>query len=188
MPTFVERKPPSGLSQIDWTRSLSRNLVGAWLFNETGGLTVNEYVRGHDGTLTLMAPNQDWTHLAGGSALDFSGSDDVVDTGSVATGNPLQLTASTDFTILALISPTNTGNTFQRVVEKATAGSAANGYGFYATGGAAATRQLLVEIDAVTLYASASPAYSTVQAANGFVAGTCGQLIQDLLLQAILSN
>ncbi len=63
----------------------SADLVAHWNFNEASGNVVNDISgNGHDGTIE-GAPN--WVPGVGGSALDFDGTDDYVDTGKSLLNN-----------------------------------------------------------------------------------------------------
>jgi hypothetical protein len=71
------------------------------------------------------------TGKVGSGALQFDGSDDVVDLGAITTSNPLQL-ADTDYTIAVWLRAANTtGDSFMRVIDKSNAGNCANGWGIY---------------------------------------------------------
>src|SRR3990167_11398888 len=67
-------KPPAGAS-VDWSHSLSRELVGFWLFNENGGLRAFDIARKNDGILT---GGPTWVSGNFGPALSFDGSNDYV--------------------------------------------------------------------------------------------------------------
>ena len=78
----VVTKPSLGI-QINHGHPLARKLVSCWLFNEMGGSQLSDIsVRNNDGVLTDMDPPTDWIGGLHGSALDFDGSDDVVDMGT----------------------------------------------------------------------------------------------------------
>jgi len=80
-----------------------------------------------DGTLTNMEPGADWVVTKDGLVLDLDGADEFIELGTIPTGNPLQL-VSTPYTIIARVMNNVTGDTFQRIVDKSDAGSAANGW------------------------------------------------------------
>jgi hypothetical protein len=72
-------KPPLG-SQVNRGHSLSKGLVGCWLFNEGSGdkvydLSGDQYTTG---TLLSMTPPTDWKGGEDGYALDFDGVNDYV--------------------------------------------------------------------------------------------------------------
>ncbi len=87
--------------------SLWHGLVGAWFpaFGPTGLKLFDVSGRHDDGTLTNMDPASDWIVAPGGGALDFDGSDDHVEFGSLPTSE-----LSDRFTIVARIYPTAAGS------------------------------------------------------------------------------
>lgn len=71
-------KPPRGVV-LNKTHSLSRGLIGCWLFNEGSGTQLTDYSGSNNhGTLTSMDPSTDWVAGLKGTALDFDGSNDYV--------------------------------------------------------------------------------------------------------------
>jgi len=62
-------KPPPGCS-IDYGHTINRGLVGYWMFNEKGGLRLNDCFNNNYGTLTSTT----WTGSPQGGALKFDGS------------------------------------------------------------------------------------------------------------------
>jgi hypothetical protein len=102
-------------------------LVLHYKFDETSGTTATDSSgSGNTGTLTNMAGSE-WTTGKVGGALDFDGTNDYVNLGSVASSDPLALAGSA-FTFAAWINPTLTGDSHQRIVDKSTNQSGADGY------------------------------------------------------------
>jgi len=78
-PWSLTRKPMPGEAILDRSHPLMRGLVGWWLMNEGGGLTVRDWSGyGRHGTMTLMDATNDWVIDRVGHCLDFDGSDDRV--------------------------------------------------------------------------------------------------------------
>ena len=104
-------------------------LVLHYKFDETSGTTATDSSgSGNTGTLTNMAGSE-WTTGKVGGALDFDGTNDYVNLGSVASADPLAL-ASSAFTMAAWINTPLTGDIFQRIVSKATDFYGVDGYEF----------------------------------------------------------
>jgi hypothetical protein len=66
-----------------------------------------------------------------GSTYSFDGLDDYIDFGSITSTNPLSLYGLNEFTIEFWVKADGTGDGFQRIIDKSTAGSAANGWGIW---------------------------------------------------------
>ncbi|KPA09952.1 F-box associated region domain protein [Candidatus Magnetomorum sp. HK-1] len=62
-----------------------------------------------------------------GNALNFDGDDDFISFGSINGSHPLAL-AGSNFSMSFWIKPSLTGDSFQRIIDKSTAGLAADGY------------------------------------------------------------
>jgi alpha-tubulin suppressor-like RCC1 family protein len=62
-----------------------------------------------------------------GNALTFDGDNDFISFGSISGSHPLAL-AGSQFSMAFWIKPTLTGDSFQRIIDKSTAGLAENGY------------------------------------------------------------
>lgn len=120
-------KPKPGV-RIDPTHPLSRGLVGCWLFNEGAGNVLHDISNvQHHGTLTNMDPPTDWVGSAHGGALHFDGADDFVELGTIPVGHPLQI-ADDEITITVWVRQEGLIDAYQRVIDKSTSGSGANGW------------------------------------------------------------
>lgn len=66
-------KPRPGY-RVNYSDPLTHNLAGVWLFNEGGGVIVNDSIRGNFGTIGLTS-NISWTRdpIHGGTALTCTG-------------------------------------------------------------------------------------------------------------------
>ena len=112
--------------------NLWKGCVGAWHPGlGPSGLTLRDWsgYRRH-GTLVGMDPATDWVVSGGKHALDFDGDDDFIEFGSIAATSPLALSGGR-MSISAWIRPVLTGDDFQRIIDKSTAGNATNGYILY---------------------------------------------------------
>jgi hypothetical protein len=97
-------------------------LVAYYAFDETSGTTAADSSgNGNTGTLTNMTGSE-WTTGKVGGALDFDGTNDYVNLGSVASSAPLALAGSA-FTISAWVKTTSRVAVSQRILDKSTAGS-----------------------------------------------------------------
>lgn len=77
-----QQKPILG-RQINGAHPLAKGLVGIWIFNEGSGNKIFDLSgNANNGTLTAMIPESDWISSTRGSALDFDGVNDYVDTNS----------------------------------------------------------------------------------------------------------
>ena len=63
-----------------------------------------------------------------GGSIVFDGVDNYIELGSVDSNNPLSLYGQTEFSIDLWLKPDYTGDTFQRVIDKSSGGSGANGW------------------------------------------------------------
>ena len=82
---------------------------------------------GNDGTLT----NGPTFSLADAGALEFDGSDDYVELGSIDSSNPLSLYGQNEFSIEVWINSDLTGDDYQRIIDKSDAGSGTNGWSIF---------------------------------------------------------
>jgi len=117
------RKPKySPFLRIDSQYSLSKGLVGCWLFNEGGGNKVYDLSRnGHHSTLN----GPTWVAGKNGLALDFDGSNDYINCG---TGF---LDGSSDFAVTAWIKTSSSGT--EQVIAQQRNGGYFNQYMFLLT-------------------------------------------------------
>ena len=80
-PDYGLQKPPHG-ARLDLENPLAQGLVGFWAMTEGSGEIVHDLSgRNNHGTLTNMDPAADWVGSQSGWALDFDGSDDIVELG-----------------------------------------------------------------------------------------------------------
>ena len=109
--------------------NLWKGLVGAWMpsFGVTGNTLKDVSGNGNDGTLTNMDAATDWVGTSKGLALDFDGDNDYIELGSISANNPLTLDGNRGGTIVCN-ALTRSGDPFQRLFDKSTAGTAINGY------------------------------------------------------------
>lgn len=111
-------KPPVG-ARLNVNHPLAQGLVGAWLFNEGGGLRAYDAsLRRNHGTLANGAT---WVETQYGQAVNLDGTNDEI---SIGTGNGL---SGNDLSFVALIRiDTFSGGGLARLIEKNEAGD--NGY------------------------------------------------------------
>jgi len=88
------------------------------------GVWKDQTVNQNDGTLT----NSPTFDSSNGGSIVFDGLDDYIELGSVDSNNPLSLYGQTEFSIDLWLKPDYTGDTFQRVIDKSSSGSGANGW------------------------------------------------------------
>ncbi len=81
---FLNSKPPLG-ARINWGHPLAKNLVGAWLFNEGGGLSVTSLINRNDVlTFASLGSSSDlptWQPMVGGkpgSGVKITGSSSLL--------------------------------------------------------------------------------------------------------------
>ena len=89
-------KPSVGYG-VDWSDSISKGLVGCWLFNEGAGAFAFDIARKNKGTLT-NGPT--WTSGKFGKGLSFDGTNDYVRLVG------LNIAAASDFTFCTWVYPT----------------------------------------------------------------------------------
>lgn len=84
-------KPSLGY-RINWGHSITKDLVGWWLFNEGAGDKIRDLVRRNDGTLTGMAApstaTSGWARSKFGTGVMFDGTNDHVDLTSFSSSFP----------------------------------------------------------------------------------------------------
>jgi hypothetical protein len=79
----------------------------------------------NNGTLT----NGVGFNSANGGSLDFDGNDDYVELGSIDSSNPLSLYGQTDFSVEVWSNSNQTGDDYQRIIDKSNGSSCQNGWG-----------------------------------------------------------
>ena len=99
---------------------------------------------GNDGTLT----NGPTFSSIDGGILEFDGSDDYIEFGSIDSSNLISLFGQPDYSIDMWLAPNFEGDDFQRVIEKSSAGSSADGWGVILK---PSTQQLYFFIDGHTI-------------------------------------
>jgi hypothetical protein len=105
--------------------------VGVWHFGNGSGATAYDSTLNNPGTLTNTM-TQAWTNGTVGGALYFNGTNSGVSLGTISSGNPLMLNGS-PLTISVWMNESDSAdNAYPRIVDKSTAGSAANGYALIA--------------------------------------------------------
>lgn len=127
------REKPSGLVVPYSGNPHSAGLIAAWNMFEGAGARLHDLVGQNHGNITGNTVNWGQGGPQERSVLTFTGdaNNHRVDLGSIATGNPLMLTA-TNFTIMAKVRPrTPYGSTFPRIIDKSNSGSGANGWALY---------------------------------------------------------
>ena len=82
---------------------------------------------GNDGTLT----NGPTFSSADAGVLEFDGSDDYIELGSIDSSNPLSLYGQNEFSIEVWINSDLTGDDYQRIIDKSDAGSGTNGWSIF---------------------------------------------------------
>ncbi|MBT4114532.1 hypothetical protein HOE41_02825, partial [Candidatus Woesearchaeota archaeon] len=109
---------------LDWNKTL----VGYWSMDAVSGSTVlDNSTWQNNGTLEGGATP---TQGKFGKGMKFNGDDEVIRMGEITSGHPLML-ANSNITISAWFKQYS-GDTYQRIVDKSTAGNSANGYGLAA--------------------------------------------------------
>ena len=102
--------------EVSTTPTITTGLIGHWNFDEgTGQTAADSSGNGNNGTLGNLAgadgADPTWECVAGGYALSFDGTDDLVDAGSAAVLDDLG-----PMTIAAWIKPDAAGNSSARMV------------------------------------------------------------------------
>jgi hypothetical protein len=105
---------------------MPRPVLAMPMWEGAGNRAIDLSGQGNHGTLT-NGPK--WVS----NGLDFDGDNDYIDMGSIPAGHPLNL-AGSDVTICLRVNWDGTGDTFQRIVDKADGGTAAHGYSVYNSG------------------------------------------------------
>ena len=105
------------------------------------GTTWTDLAGSNNGTLT-NGPTFD---SGNGGSIVFDGVNDYVELGSINSSNPISLAGTTEQTWEAWIYPTNTGDNYQRIIDKSNNGGGENGY-FFSTG-ATDERRIYCKID-----------------------------------------
>lgn len=108
--------------------SLWRGCVGAYapILGASGNYWIDFTAYRHHGVRTngLL-----WTN-DGGYCGEFDGDNDFVELGTIKTNDPLQL-SSGQMSISLWLNPDQTGDSFQRMIDKSDSGNASNGYMIY---------------------------------------------------------
>ncbi len=115
-------KPKPGV-RINPLHSLSRGLVGWWLFNEMAGDVVYDVsVKANDGTFSGMTSIDAWRGSPLGASIEFDAVDNLINVGSDSSLNNLFLGGGT---ITAWINPRTNGEggNFARIAQKNNDGS-----------------------------------------------------------------
>lgn len=135
------------------------SLVGYWKMDETSGTTVTDSsTSGNDGTMAgSMDASADSVAGQVDTALDFDGSDDLIDLGSVASGNPLMLNGSSA-TWAAWVYRKSAGDRYSRIIDKSDNTNAANGWSFYVDNNV--QYDITVSIDGTTYDSDSTANYS----------------------------
>lgn len=86
-----------------------------------------DLVGSNDGTLSGGASYSS----SGGNHIEFDGIDDYVELGSVDSSNPLSFYGFDGITIEVWVRPDDSGDVYQRIIDKSNGGSGASGYCLY---------------------------------------------------------
>jgi len=114
--------------------NLNDGLIAHWKMDEQSGNTIADLTSNNIGFYngSLFRQDPPTNKLIG--ALGFDGSDDFIELNSISITNPLNL-YDTDFTIALWIKPVNSGDPYQRILDKSNNSNAKNGYAFYIQSG-----------------------------------------------------
>lgn len=142
---YPRRKPVERV-EIDLWNPINEGLVGCWLLGQLGytrDLAENNHGN-HIGDQTLVV--RDLSDAGAGTFINANSSQRI-DLGTIGVNNPLQCARNNQFTIFSHLFINNDAhqNDFARIIDKSSAGNAANGYAMYVnnpTGG------FLVQVDA----------------------------------------
>ena len=92
------------------------------------GTAINDLtVNNTNGTLT----NGPTFNSGNAGTIAFDGGDDYIDFGSIISSDPLSLYGLNNFTIEVWVKANGTGDGFQRIIDKSSAGGAADGWGIW---------------------------------------------------------
>jgi hypothetical protein len=129
IPSQKNRKPGCRANKLS---PQYKGLVGWWPMEGTGKI-VPDPVGGNNGLITSGDPDNMWITDSdrGGHVLALDGDNEYVEMGSITSGHPLMLNGS-DVTISAWFYQESGGDTYQRIVDKSTAGSGIGGYCLWA--------------------------------------------------------
>jgi hypothetical protein len=133
LPDYTGIKPSfndMGALRLSPNHKLNDSLVGWWLMNEGAGKVVHDLCNRHHGTLINNAA---FTHSQYGSATTFptDGGTDRVDLGAITAEDRLSGYATQQISMLVRgykIPDASINNTFPRLFDKSSGGSAADGW------------------------------------------------------------
>lgn len=107
----------------------------------SGTATTNLAYNGNNGVLT----NGVGFNSANGGYFTFDGNDDYIEYGSIDSSNPMSLSqfeTQNNFTIETWVYIRNTGDPYQRIIDKSNGGSSANGWSLFVNHNVASTKRL----------------------------------------------
>ena len=90
----------------------------------SGVIWKDQTVNQNDGTLT----NGPVFDSDGGGSIDFDGSDDYIEYGSITSSHPMSFYNITNMTLEVWVSPKATGDPWQRIIDKSNSGNGTNGF------------------------------------------------------------
>ena len=71
-----------------------------------------------------------WTGISPSSSFNFDGDDDYIELGQIDSSNPISFVGTTENTWEVWINSTGTGDTYQRIIDKSSAGGGVGGWFF----------------------------------------------------------
>ena len=137
---LVPGKKPVGSVKIDWTHSLTRGLVGAWVLSDWSQLT--DLTGNNNGSETGTGSAITVGHDIHGKYLRNNNTSSTrrIDLGSIPSTNPLSCNVNNETSVYVFsYINVSASNSFPRWIDKSSGGSAANGWAFYIDNGAPAT-------------------------------------------------
>ncbi len=146
-----------------------------------------------DGTSEGTMTSGDLIDAQIGKGIDFDGDDDVVRLGSIDSSHALSLNGSA--ATISCIMNQSSGDAYQRIIDKSTAGSGANGYIITTnpTGAGALERSVGIFVAGSGDYTTTAYTFGTTAYITGVIDGVsskiyiAGSLVKDLGLSAIPS-
>ena len=90
-----------------------------------------------------------WTGISPSSSFNFDGDDDYIELGQIDSSNPISFAGTTENTWEAWINSKGTGDTYQRIIDKSSAGGGVDGY-FWSLGSTAGNGRIWCKIDGLS--------------------------------------
>jgi hypothetical protein len=113
------------------------------------GTAINDLSRnGSNGVLT----NNPTFNSSNSGNLQFDGANDYIELGSIDSTHPLSLNNQENISWEFWFKPTNTGDPYQRIIDKSTSGNGLNGWAIFVNHNPSSTKRLGLVVNSNTIF------------------------------------